>query len=310
MASPDAPLRQSTSELFMITPSAFGFNAQAAEDNHFMADGSRLSPAEVRARVVAEHAELVRVLREEAGLTVHLFDHDDSHGTPDAVFPNNWFSTTRDGRLALYPMKTPNRRAERRPDIVAFLRSKYPADILDLTDEETHGRALEGTGSLVLDHLARVAYVAISERADRRAAERWARATGYRVVPFVARDARGRPVYHTNVVMSVGTSAAIVCREAMDPGEYDAVAGELSRAGRVVIDIDLRQMGEMAGNALEVTDGKGENALCMSERAWESLGEAQRDEVRRHWANVHAVAIPTIEEIGGGSVRCCMAELF
>ena len=87
----------------MITPSAFGFNAQAAEDNHFMADGSRLSPAEVRARVVAEHAELVRVLREEAGLTVHLFDHDDSHGTPDAVFPNNWFSTTRDGRLALYP---------------------------------------------------------------------------------------------------------------------------------------------------------------------------------------------------------------
>ena len=103
--------------------------------------------------------------------------------------------------------------------------------------------------------------------------------------------------------MSVGTSAAIVCREAMNPGEYDAVAGELSRAGRVVIDIDLRQMGEMAGNALEVTDGKGENALCMSARAWESLGEAQRDEVRRHWANVHAVAIPTIEEIGGGSVR-------
>lgn len=317
---------QSTSEVLMVSPTAFGFNAQAAADNHFVAaDGATAGdPSEVRALVAAEHAELVRVLREEIGATVHLFDHAPEHGTPDAVFPNNWFSTLArdppggrdDPTLVLYPMRHPNRRRERRPDLVAFLRERYPATLVDLTDEEPPGgggggRFLEGTGSLVIDHLAKTAYACASERAHPDLARRWGEATGHGVVCFSARDAEGRPIYHTNVMMCVGTNASLVCLEAIaDPAEAEAVRASLARDSSPVIEISLEQVGAFAGNALELRDRDGYPVLLMSRSGYESLGESQVREMRKYWKAVHAVAVPTLERIGGGSVRCCVAELF
>lgn len=316
---------QSTSEVLMVSPTAFGFNAQAAADNHFVAaDGATAGDLEVRALVAAEHAELVRVLREEIGATVHLFDHAPEHGTPDAVFPNNWFSTLArdppggrdDPTLVLYPMRHPNRRRERRPDLVAFLRERYPATLVDLTDEEPPGgggggRFLEGTGSLVIDHLAKTAYACASERAHPDLARRWGEATGHGVVCFSARDAEGRPIYHTNVMMCVGTNASLVCLEAIaDPAEAEAVRASLARDASPVIEISLEQVGAFAGNALELRDRDGYPVLLMSRSGYESLGESQVREMRKYWKAVHAVAVPTLERIGGGSVRCCVAELF
>ena len=340
----------------MIAPTAFESNAQATSDNHFMSPSPNATSAassemedlvstqkaRLRARVVEEHASIIRVLREEIGAVVHVFDHAPEHGTPDAVFPNNWFSTDIDGRLILYPMRHPNRRAERRPDLVEFLREKYrvpdgvpdgavdargddarrcaPSDskLIDLTSEEQSDECgfLEGTGALVLDRSFKVAYACVSERCDARVARRWARLTGYDLVLFRAVDERNRPIYHTNVMMSVGTRGALLCRPSfVDENEYRAVRERLRADGvREIIDIDHAQMENMCGNVLEICSSKesgSKKCLLMSQRAFESFSEKnQMDSIRSSWDSVHVASIPTIEEVGGGGVRCCVAELF
>lgn len=320
----------------MISPTAFEFNAQATSDNHFMsptADGTS-APASsdrdrcvVTARVVAEHASLVRVLREEIGAVVNVFDHAREHGTPDAVFPNNWFSTDARGRVTLYPMRHPNRRAERRADLVAWLAARYGVDddertrktrtgndvLIDMTSEETNPqgpRFLEGTGALVLDRTREVAYACLSERCDENVARAWAETHGYRLITFRARDEFGRPIYHTNVMMSVGTRGAVVCRPSVSEEAYDEIARSLRATGRDVVDIDFPQMAAMCGNVLEVLGRDGKKCLLMSRRARESFSDAQMAQIENAWDAVHVAAIPTLEEIGGGGVRCCVAELF
>ena len=317
----------------MISPTAFESNAQATSDNHFMsttadATGAPASAGEpsdasslLTARVVAEHASLVRVLREEIGAVVHVFDHAREHGTPDAVFPNNWFSTDARGRVTLYPMRHPNRRAERRDDLVAWLRDRYGLDakqneterVIDMTSEETRAegaRFLEGTGALVLDRIHDVAYACVSERCDEDLARAWAATHGYRLMSFAAFDEKERPIYHTNVMMSVGTRGAVVCRPSVSEETYDAIARSLRATGRDVVDIDFKQMGAMCGNVLEVRGRDGKKCLLMSRRARDSFSDAQIAQIENAWDAVHVAAIPALEEIGGGGVRCCVAELF
>jgi hypothetical protein len=317
----------------MISPTAFESNAQATSDNHFMsttadATGAPASAGEpsdasslLTARVVAEHASLVRVLREEIGAVVHVFDHAREHGTPDAVFPNNWFSTDARGRVTLYPMRHPNRRAERRDDLVAWLRDRYGLDakqneterVIDMTSEETRAegaRFLEGTGALVLDRIHNVAYACVSERCDEDLARAWAATHGYRLMSFAAFDEKERPIYHTNVMMSVGTRGAVVCRPSVSEETYDAIARSLRATGRDVVDIDFKQMGAMCGNVLEVRGRDGKKCLLMSRRARDSFSDAQMAQIENAWDAVHVAAIPALEEIGGGGVRCCVAELF
>ena len=317
----------------MISPTAFESNAQATSDNHFMsttadATGAPASAGEpsdasslLTARVVAEHASLVRVLREEIGAVVHVFDHAREHGTPDAVFPNNWFSTDARGRVTLYPMRHPNRRAERRDDLVAWLRDRYGLDakqneterMIDMTSEETRAegaRFLEGTGALVLDRIHNVAYACVSERCDEDLARAWAATHGYRLMSFAAFDEKERPIYHTNVMMSVGTRGAVVCRPSVSEETYDAIARSLRATGRDVVDIDFKQMGAMCGNVLEVRGRDGKKCLLMSRRARDSFSDAQMAQIEDAWDAVHVAAIPALEEIGGGGVRCCVAELF
>jgi hypothetical protein len=235
---------QSTNHVLMVAPTAFGFNEQAAQDNSFMhsSEGAH-EGSQLTRTVLQEYAGLYRALTEGAGVEVTLFQHHLRHGTPDAVFPNNWFSThapaeghrvtpsdaasssgaaAGEPTLVLYPMKCPNRAAERRPDILAALAAatgdRYTR-VIDLSPHERdspHGRYFEGTGVLVLDRINGVAYVSLSERADKGLAEEWVDKLGYKeLVAFHSVDQRGKAVYHTNVMMAVGTDVAVVCAEAV-----------------------------------------------------------------------------------------------
>jgi len=307
---------QSTDQVLLISPTAFGYNPEAAKDNRFMHEVDEGELANVRRRVMREHENLVDLLGNLKGplqMTVHLFDHKESHGTPDAVFPNNWFSTAPDV-LNFYPMKNENRRKERRKDLVAYLdrQSKCTID-LSTEEEDDPPRYLEGTGSLVLDRVNRVAYVAVSERSNLGLAKLWGELNNYEIVSFDAQDRHGDPIYHTNVMMSVGTEAALVCKDSLSAEDWEKVSSSLIKTSgpkRVVVEITMEQMECFACNCLEVRNWKFFPALVMSTRAYRSLREDQLVVLREHFDGIHHVDLTTIEDVGGGSVRCCIAELF
>lgn len=311
----------------MVAPTAFGFNEQAAQDNSFMHEGERAAEggSALTRQVLREFAGLHRQLTESAGVNVALMQHAVSHGTPDAVFPNNWFSThaaregggpnaTGERTMVLYPMKCPNRAAERRPDVIGALRAlEGYSRVVDMTGaeraEEPH--FFEGTGVLVLDRVNGVAYVALSERAHECLARRWVEELGYNeLVTFSSADARGKPVYHTNVMMAVGTGVAVVCADSVaDPAERRRLLGSLSKHHEVV-QITQGQMDALCGNVLEVRGGHGLPIMAMSTQAFNAFTEEQRRAMRRHVADLVHAPIDTLESVGGGGVRCALAELF
>lgn len=304
---PDEP--QTADAVLMIRPYRFGWNPQTAESNTYQAIADA-PPDAVQAAAAREQAGLQALLT-TAGIAVTVFDDQATPHTPDAVFPNNWFSTHPDGTLVLYPMAAPNRRAERRPEWIAALRQQLGCtQVVDLRHHEDHGRFLEGTGSLVLDRRARVAYGALSLRTDRGVAEDFARQLGYRLRLFASRPQRGQPVYHTNVLMSVGETAAVVCLEAIaSPDEQAAVAAELQASGHQLIAITAEQLGEFAGNVLQLRNARSERFWVLSSRAHAALSRDQRADLERHGALLHT-SLSTIESVGGGSARCMLAELF
>ena len=257
------------------------------------------------------------------GAVVHLFTHEKWHRTPDALFPNNFFSTHAAPELrpipttlVLYPMKAPNRRKERRPEflhrICAFQRY---ARVVDMSpyEEQEHSRFLEGTGSLVLDRINKVGYVAESSRSDPEVAYDWARELGYDLELFRAVDENGMPIYHTNVMMAIGTHSAVVCGESIrDPNTRAHIIDRLKAGGtRNVIDISLEQVKRFCGNILELESWEGRQVWVMSTQARNAFTDEQRDilEDGSQQAIAHA-DISTIERIGGGGVRCSIAELF
>jgi hypothetical protein len=325
-----ATVRQSTNEVFMVAPTAFTFNEQAALDNHFMnkkTDGGGAGGVKggVREQVLREYSALYRELTDAAGVNVHLWAHAEKHDTPDACFPNNWFSThpagegaggVKEDTLVLYPMKVPNRNKERRPEMVEYLHSlcRY-SRVIDLTKEHSYGGKqcyLEGTGALVIDRVSGTAYMCVSERADRPMLEDWAKRLGYsRLVTFTSTDGAGRPVYHTNVMMAIGTSSAIVCAESVpDPGERKNLIFSLASSGHEVVEITREQMGKFCGNALELENDRGLPVWVMSSQAYNAFHPDQVERLRRNCANIHHADISTLELIGGGGVRCTLAEVF
>ena len=328
---PPRRVAQSTNAVLMVSPSGFASNAEAAADNHFMAAAGALPPGgALRRAVLAEYASLVSALR-GAGVAVHLFSHSLSHGTPDAVFPNNWFSThgaaERAGApaapaLVLYPMKCTSRQAEMRPELVAFLASRtglsadsVPADgrvlRLDRAGLSASPQAyLEGTGSLVLDRPGRTAYLALSERSDVRLAADWASAAGYRLLSFEAADADGRPVYHTNVLMAVASGCAVVCAQALPVAAQRAAVLAALKEAHEVVEISHRQMASFCGNVLELRDGRGLPVLALSAQAADAFTADQRAVLLRHVAALVAARVDTLERVGGGGVRCTLGELF
>lgn len=296
----------SARRVLMVEPVGFAANPETADDNAFQRPIEGDVEA-VRRKAKAEFDRMVATLRDR-GVEVEVFTPPDE-ATTDAVFPNNWFSTSSDGTLLLYPMRAPSRRRERRPELVETLRGRY-GTVIDLTAAEASDRFLEGTGSLVVDEASRIVYANTSSRTDPDLAEDWAERFGHDLVMFRARDRDGREVYHTNVVMSVGADWAVVCSAAIEESvDRSEVLATLAETGHETIEITLDQMHEFCGNVLELENAKGKRLIVMSERAQSAYRPEQLEILAQH-AEIIAIDLTTIETHGGGSARCMLAELY
>ena len=297
---------QSTNAVVMIRPDHFYPNPETALDNAFQGIVADPPPA-VAARAQAEFDRAVEVLS-EAGVIVHVFADTPLPEKPDAVFPNNWFSTHHDGRIALYPMYTPSRRSERRLDLIAGLRERYRVtDVVDYSTYEERELYLEGTGSLVLDHVHRLAYVSLSRRADREPLQKFCADFQYEPLTFESTGDDGRPIYHTNVVLCVGSQFALVGLDLVeDHAQRDALRARLESTGKTIIALDRDQIANFAGNALELHNEQGK-LLVLSTRAAQHLTAAQRATIEQ-FAHLVPLSLPTIE-LAGGSARCMMATI-
>jgi hypothetical protein len=307
--------RQCADAVLMVRPAAFDYNPETAASNR-MQRPAATGDASPREAARGEFAQLVLALQGE-GVRVCVVDDTAQPPKPDAVFPNNWISFHPDGTVVLYPMLSAIRRRERRDDIVAAVSAELGFEVrrtLDLTAYERDGKYLEGTGSLVLDHAARVAYACRSPRTDATVLEHWGRELGYEIEPFEATDAAGVPLYHTNVLMCIGTNFVVVGADAIAPGDRDRVLARLAASGREIVRVGHDAVAAFAGNMLELAswdEALGDcSVLVMSASARASLDRDTYARLAGCVDNVVAVPIPTIERLGGGSVRCMLAEVF
>ncbi|MFI5221165.1 MAG: citrulline utilization hydrolase CtlX [Bacteroidia bacterium] len=296
---------QTTENILMIRPAAFGFNEQTAENNYFQEEMA--STGNLRQKAIDEFDHMVSVL-EQNGIKVKVIEDSLNPGKPDAIFPNNWISFHGNGEIVLYPMFAENRRKERRKEIVEELSKTFNVkEIFDLSKYENENKFLEGTGSMVLERDHKICYACNSLRTDPFLLEKFCSHFGYKKILFTAKDHAGMLIYHTNVVMSVGEEFILVCMEAIEnPDERNAIK---KSTNKVIIEISLSQLHHFAGNMLEVKNKKGENVLVMSEQAHSSLLQDQLHALNK-FAAIISVPLFTIETFGGGSARCMMAEIF
>lgn len=298
---------QSTDSVLMIRPGRFYPNPETAADNSFQRDADRdLDALTLVAR--NEFDAAVQTLR-TAGVNVHVFEDTAEPEKPDAVFPNNWISTHHDGRIALFPMYSKLRRRERRQDIVEELRKHYQVtEVVDYSVFEEEGCYLEGTGSLVLDHLNKIAYVSLSNRSNPKVIQRFADDFSYEPVIFTSIGSNDQPIYHTNVMMCIGTVFAMIGLEIIpNKAERQQVRARLEKTGKEIVELSADQIANFAGNALELQNKSGGKLLVLSSRAARALTEEQRERLSRY-ARLLPLELPTIE-LGGGSARCMMATI-
>ena len=296
---------QAPRAVIMIRPHRFLSNPETALDNAFQkADACRTvrQTAEDAYREVSKAAERL----EKEGVRVHIFEDRGEKETPDSVFPNNWFSTHPGGHVAVYPMYAPSRRRERRYDILEMLKAEYRVqDIIDYSCLEYDNIFLEGTGAMVLDHIDRVAYTARSNRADAIALERFCTHFNFEPMAFDAVDSHGHQVYHTNVIMCIGTDFALAGFDMMtDKSRRTEIYDRLQGMGREVIQLTNQQIDEFAGNAIELY-ANNRRILAMSTRAATSLRPEQKKVIEKS-AEIVRLEVPTIE-LAGGAVRCMLA---
>lgn len=305
--------QQTSSTILMVRPSNFGFNPETASNNFYQKQDER-SAQEINALAVNEFDGFVALLRSK-GVSVIVVEDTQTPVKTDAVFPNNWFSTHDDGRVILYPMFSPNRRLERRKDIIELLiNGGFKIDeIIDLSFFEQDKQYLEGTGSLILDRVNHVCYACRSVRTHSVPLEYFGRLMDYEIIEFDAvQEINGQlsPIYHTNVMMHVGSDLAIICLESIpSAAERLQVQVYLEKTGKKIVPITAKQKFEFAGNMLEVQNARGKKFTVMSKAAFNSLSNAQIQTIER-FTEIIAPEIPTIEKLGGGSARCMMAEIF
>ncbi|MFC5522598.1 citrulline utilization hydrolase CtlX [Polaromonas jejuensis] len=298
---------QAPAAVVMIRPHQFTPNAETASDNAFQKVAAREEAQAVAEAAYREVTAAVERLQAE-GVRVHLFEDLGERDTPDSVFPNNWFSTHPGGHVAIYSMYSPSRRRERRSDVIEMLKTEYRVqDVIDYSGLEQDNLFLEGTGAMVFDHLARVAYTARSNRADPVVLERFSTHFNFEPMLFDTADAAGLPIYHTNVLMCVATEFALIGMDAItDPRRAAEVRTRLEESGREVIALSHAQIAEFAGNAIELS-GRDGRILALSQRACDSLTAEQKARVERS-ARLVPLVVPTIE-MAGGSVRCMIAGI-
>jgi hypothetical protein len=300
-------LTQSTNSVLMIRPCRFYPNPETAADNAFQ---SRLDgPAGALSPVARKEFDAAVQTLRAAGVNAHVFEDTLEPKKPDAVFPNNWISTHDDGRIALFPMYSALRRRERRQDIVEELRKHYRVtEVIDYSAFEDEGCCLEGTGSLVLDHRNKIAYVSLSNRSNPKMIQRFADDFSYEPVTFTSIGSNGEPIYHTNVMMCIGTAFAMVGLEVIrNEAERQQVRARLEKAGKEIVELSADQIANFAGNAIELHNKGGEKLLALSSRADRALTEDQRERLSRY-ARLILLELPTIE-LGGGSARCMIATI-
>ncbi|MDN3588683.1 arginine deiminase-related protein [Pedobacter aquatilis] len=297
---------QSTSHILMIRPVDFKFNKQTAGNNKFQVASDE---SDVQAQALKEFDEFVTLLRNNQ-VDVTVIDDTIKPETPDSIFPNNWVSFHEDGTVYLYPMFSENRRQERRSEIIDELKTNFEVShINDLSFYENVNMFLEGTGSMVLDRTNKIAYACLSIRTEAEALNNFCQLAGYKSVIFNAVDASGFPIYHTNVMMCIGDKFAVVCLDSVpNIHERDFLQKALSLSGKEIIKITLDQMNHFAGNMLQISNKNGESLLVMSEQAYKSLDEVQIAALKKYSKIIYA-PLYTIEQNGGGSARCMLAEI-
>ncbi len=311
-AERQADPRQAAPAVLMIRPASFGFNAETASTNAFQCDYRAVGADQVQAGALAEFDAFARELRVR-GVRVCVFDDTVDPETPDAIFPGNWLTTHGDGTAVIHRMATESRQREVRHDILEELRDVHGFElkrIVDWSTPEAGMGVLEGTGSLVLDRINRVAYACLSGRTEGQAVRLFGRELGYATVCFRAADREGHPVYHTDVLMTLGDSFAVVCLEAIgDAAERETMRKNLADTGHEIVEISVSQMHDFAGNMLQLRTAACDSLLVASARAFASLSGEQRSRLET-FSDLVVTPLPTIERCGGGSARCMLAEIF
>ena len=295
--------KQSVRHLLLIEPAEFYANPETMDTNDYQVEG----PADHHVtfqKALQEFRHFRDVLVENGVIVTTVLGRE---GCPDHLFPN-WASTHEDGGLVLYPMRNPNRQAERVPEMINLFQWRYDLK-LDLSDREAQGQFLESTGSLCLDRVNKVAYVALSKRTDEDLARHWGQEMGYDIVTFETENHAGQPVYHTDLVMFIGTEVAGLCAPCIRESDRARVLGRLQETHDVV-EFSADQLGAFCGNSLEVRGHDDKPALVMSQTAYDAVTEAQKDHILQYMDRFIYVPIPTIEKYGGGSARCLIMELF
>lgn len=298
-----------TSTILMVRPAAFGFNEETAANNYFQSNPG-ISEEALQQKALAEFDNMVQILQKH-DINVLVIEDTKKPAKPDAIFPNNWLSTSPGGVVSVFPMYAPSRRIEKRDEILEQIADKFVIrDLQDWTEYEVEGRFLEGTGSMIIDYENKMIYACVSERTSLSVLEKYAAANDFQAIVFLATDKNGMPVYHTNVMMTLGEGFCVLCEEAIEEEwELIAVRQLLESTNHAIIPITREQMHSFAGNMLQVKNKKGEKYLILSQAAFGSLRKEQK-QMLEAYAVLLPVAVPTIEEVEGGSVRCMMAEIF
>lgn len=300
---------QTTDTVLMIEPVAFGYNEQTAVNNYFQVQ----QEGNVQEKALREFNSFVEKLRSK-GITVITIKDTISPKTPDSIFPNNWVSFHRDGKVVLYPMFAENRRLERRQDILELIKSQFKVEeIIDLSASERDNHFLEGTGSMIFDHDNKIAYGSVSLRLDEDLFRKFCAEFGFRPVVFHSYQTAGEerlPIYHTNVMMCVADKFVVICLDCIDDElEREKVIETIKNSGKELIEISEEQMQNFAGNMLQVHNNLGEKFLVMSLSAYRSLKPEQVAAIEKYCEIIYS-DLETIETNGGGSARCMLAEVF
>jgi hypothetical protein len=298
---------QTTSRILMVRPARFAFNEETAKNNYFQQKTGQVKVAE---KALEEFDAFVHLLRRN-DVEVFVMQDTEEPWTPDSLFPNNWFSSHLSGELVFYPLFAENRRWERKPHVLDFLRRKMNhTKLIDLTPWEEKGEFLEGTGSMVLDRDKRIAYCCRSPRSSEKVLADFCSRMNFDAVVFDAVDKNGNLIYHTNVMMEVGTQVAVVCLESIRNGEErEKVMSRLSETGKIIVEISPDQVEHFAGNMLELKSRNGFPLMVMSAAARKAL-TIQQEKVIATYNKILSPELSTIETNGGGSARCMVAELF
>ncbi|WDF53734.1 citrulline utilization hydrolase CtlX [Mucilaginibacter sp. KACC 22063] len=300
--------KQTTSTLLMIRPVRFGFNEQTAESNAFQ-NKSDNKAEDIQQKALEEFDNFVDLLRANGVKVIVVNDTVEPH-TPDSIFPNNWISFHANGDVLMYPMQAENRRLERREDIIRKIEEDYTVNhVIDLSRFEVQNKFLEGTGSMVLDRENKIAYACLSPRTDKEVLETFAKKEDYKAITFDAVDSQGKAIYHTNVLMCIGSSYVVICLDAIkDEIERGQLLDSFKNTGKEMVAITFDQMNHFAGNMLEVQSTNGEKLLVMSKQAYQSLDDNQAATLEKY-IRIICSDISAIETHGGGSARCMLAEV-